>query len=309
MNWRFVSLVFGLILASRSPCIAQWTAAMESDRVRVAWAGKPIADYVFEDPKIFRPYLAQVRSRGGLQITRNHPPQFHDADDHAEMHPGIWLGFGDISGVDFWRNRGSIVHRQFLEDPKAANQELHFVTQSDLVAPDQQVLGKMVLRMTFMLHDADWIVICDATFTAGQARMIWGDQEEMGMGVRLATPLIERNGGQITNTSGLRTASATWGQPADWSDYSGSLAMHPVGITLMASPKNFRTSWWHNRDYGLMVANPFGRAAMKQGEPSEVIIDPGKSLQLVFAAAVHEGPGYQPQKAFDAFARVVNATR
>gem|GEM_PF-594612 len=41
-------------------------------------------------------------------------------------------------------------------------------------------------------------------------------------------------------------------------------------MTLLAAPANLRGSWWHNRDYGVFVANPFGRAAMKQGDRSKV---------------------------------------
>ena len=55
----------------------------------------------------------------------------------------------------------------------------------------------------------------------------------------------------------------------------------------MAAPANFRESWWHNRDYGVFVANPFGRAAMKQGDPSAVTVSRGTSLTLRFGAALH----------------------
>jgi hypothetical protein len=30
----------------------------------------------------------------------------------------------------------------------------------------------------------------------------------------------------------------------------------------MPDPANFRASWFHSRDYGLIVANPFGKKAM-----------------------------------------------
>jgi hypothetical protein len=46
-------------------------------------------------------------------------------------------------------------------------------------------------------------------------------------------------------------------------------------VTLLAAPANFRGSWWHNRDYGVFVANPFGREAMKQGDRSEVRVARG----------------------------------
>jgi hypothetical protein len=102
----------------------------------------------------------------------------------------------------------------------------------------------------------------------------------------------------------LTTAAGTWGQPADWCDYSGSVDGSPLGITLLSDPRNFRPSWWHNRDYGVFVANPFGRAALKQGAPSLVTVKRGETFRLRFGAVLHGGPGYQPTVAFESFRRL-----
>ena len=56
----------------------------------------------------------------------------------------------------------------------------------------------------------------------------------------------------ILNSAGQKTAQATWGKPADWCDYSGTLYNRRAGLMIMPDPKNFRPSWFHNRDYGLM---------------------------------------------------------
>jgi hypothetical protein len=53
-----------------------------------------------------------------------------------------------------------------------------------------------------------------------------------------------------------------------------------AGVRVVPDPDNFRASWWHNRDYGLMVANPFGRAAMKRGERSVVAVKKGETFRL-----------------------------
>jgi hypothetical protein len=58
---------------------------------------------------------------------------------------------------------------------------------------------------------------------------------------------------------------------------------------LMACEKNFRESWWHNRDYRVFVANPLGREAMKQGAKSSIEITKGQSLQFRFGALIHKG--------------------
>jgi hypothetical protein len=77
----------------------------------------------------------------------------------------------------------------------------------------------------------------------------------------------------------------------------------------MADRQNFRQSWWHNRDYGVFVANLFGRQAMKQGIKSEVKIEPGQSLTLRFGAFLRQGIAIDYALVFKAFeeARVVRA--
>jgi hypothetical protein len=136
-------------------------------------------------------------------------------------------------------------------------------------------------------------LVWEPDFQAGDFGLNFGDQEEMGFGARVATPITEKNGGVITSSSGLKTAKNTWGQPAEWCDYSGSVNGQRVGITLKADPANFRPSWWHNRDYGLMVANPFGRKAMNQGEPSRVVVKKGERLRLRFGALLHSAAAAQ----------------
>ena len=74
----------------------------------------------------------------------------------------------------------------------------------------------------------------------------------------------------------------------------------PIGQILMSASTNFRPSWWHNRDYGVFVANPFGRAAMKQGETSAVTVKRGENFRLRFGAVIHAGSGFNPANAIRA---------
>ena len=116
--------------------------------------------------------------------------------------------------------------------------------------------------------------------------------------MRVATAITEKNGGVITNSTGLRTAKTAWGQPAEWCDYSGTVDGRRIGLTLMADPKNFRPSWWHNRDYGVFVANPFGRDAMKQGARSAVTVKHGEDFHLRFGAVIHSGAEFNAAAAY-----------
>jgi hypothetical protein len=80
-----------------------------------------------------------------------------------------------------------------------------------------------------------------------------------------------------------------WGDTADWCDFSGTIAGGRVGMTIFCHPENFRPSWFHARDYGLLVANPFGREAFGKGEKSSVVVQPGEKLRLRYGILIHSG--------------------
>ena len=85
-------------------------------------------------------------------------------------------------------------------------------------------------------------------------------------------------------------AKQIWGNSADWCDYSGTMAGQRVGMTIFCHPDNFRPSWFHARDYGLLEANPFGRQAFGKGEKSSVVVKPGEKLRLRYGVLIHSGP-------------------
>lgn len=288
------------------PANSKFALNLAADRLTVKYAEKPLAEYIFRDPRILRPYFANLHGPSGAKITRNHPPiAGKDAADHDTMHPGLWLGFGDISGVDFWRNHGRIQHVKFVTPPTATEDRVTFATKSELLTPDGKPMGAMVNRFVLSKRPAGWLIVWDATLTATERDLIFGDQEEMGFGARVATDLIETKGGTLLNSDGVKSARETWGKPAAWSDYSGTNEGHPIGMTLMPSPTNFRESWWHNRDYGVFVANPFGRAAMRQGSTSAVTVKQGQSLRLVFGAMLHDGQDHDPAGEYKHFLEAV----
>ncbi len=248
--------------------------------------------------------IANVHGPGGLQVTRNHPPRAGDASDHDTMHPGIWLGFGDISGVDFWRNRGRIEHLSFSELPNEKNGVLRFVQECRMRSGDK-TLATLTNRYTLSARPGGWLLDWDATFRAGDTAIAFGDQEEMGFGARVATGYTEKKAGVILNSLGQKTAKATWGKAAAWCDYSGKVDGKTIGITLMPAPANFRESWWHNRDYGVFVANPFGRASMGQGARSSLTVAPGETMRVRFGAMLHTGEGYDPAAAYRDYLNVL----
>jgi hypothetical protein len=260
-----------------------------ADSLQIAVGGRPFATYVFRDEKIPRPYLAHVRAPSGTQVTRNHPPiEGTDATDHDTFHPGIWLAFGDLSGADFWRNKAKVKHVEFVEQPTAKRDGGQFAVKNRYALGDKIICDE-VCRITIRVRPAGYLILWDSQFT-GSDDFYFGDQEELGLGVRVATPLAVKNGGRMTNSDGLENGQQIWGKQADWCDYSGTIDARPLGVLLVPDPRNFRRSWFHARDYGFLAANPFGRNAFTGGAKSKVTVRKGQSLRLRFALLIHSGP-------------------
>ncbi len=293
------------------PAPAQEVAfRMGEGRMEIRAGELRAAAYVWDDPGIPRPYFAEITAPNGVRVTRNHPPDpAVDArnDDHATFHPGVWLAFGDINGADFWRNRARVRHARFTDGPaggdRAGSFEVLNVYETSDTPP--RVLCEERARYTFRVTGHGYLLECESLFTPKTGALLFGDQEEMGFGVRLATPLTVKHGnGRMLNSAGGRNEDGTWGKRADWCAGMNRIDGVRVGAVVMASPRNFRESWFHSRDYGLIVANPFGRKAMtapRDGNvsPDSTRIPAGETLRLGFAAGFFSTGG-DPNAAVEA---------
>lgn len=261
-------------------------------KLAITIGGKPFAAYVVEDPEVWRPYFANVHAPGGLQVTRNRPLKDGDPDDHAAMHPGIWMSFGDINGNDYWRLKAKTIHDGFIEAPKGGPGVGTFAVQNLYLNKDESGFAcTEICRYTVRcVSDAVYSLEMKSTFSADMGEIRFGDQEEFGLGVRVAAPLMVGNGGQIVDSEGRKNEKGVWGKQAEWCSYRGPLGGKIAGITVVPGPDNFRPSWYHARDYGLLVANPFGRNAMTGGDKSSVVVKPGEKLTLEFTLLIFALP-------------------
>lgn len=299
-----VADVVAYLLAQKAAPTKAFVPSVEKlpGRLRLRHGTVALGDFVFEDPKILRPHWANLRAPDGTPVSRTHPPVAGvDATDHDTMHPGLWLGFGDLSGADFWRNKARMEHVRFVREPEARDGGVSFATLTRLTGPDGRHVCDAEHAFRVVGQGAAWGVDWTATFRSEAGEFWFGDQEEMGLGARVATPLTEKAGGRVRSSAGRETARDTWGQPADWCDYSGTVEGRPAGITLMADNPGFRPSMWHNRDYGVFVANPFGLASMKQGETSRVKVPAGVPFTVRFGAVLHAGAAPDPAAWFRDF--------
>jgi hypothetical protein len=303
-----IALVAGL--ASYDPASAQIAAEQSPERIdfvrgggrlAVVIDGMPVAVYSFESARFSRPCFHDVRTTTGLQVTRPTPPiAGFDLVDHDTMHPGIWMSFGDISGCDYWRHKAIVKHIEFLAKPQGVAGTGSFAVRNQYLdqSDPSKVVCQEIARYTFLIHPQGYLILWDAQFSSDR-EFTFGDQEEMGLGVRIATPLrvgasgsgkLPAGRGTITNSEGRKNEKEVWGTTADWTSFSGSIAGENVGITFFCHPENFRPSWFHARDYGLLVANPFGRHAFSKGEKSPIGVQPGNELRLRYGLLIHSMP-------------------
>jgi hypothetical protein len=59
---------------------------------------------------------------------------------------------------------------------------------------------------------AGYLLRWQSTFRSSDHAFTFGDQEEMGLGLRVATPLMVTKGGTIVNNEGRRNEAEVWGR-------------------------------------------------------------------------------------------------
>lgn len=297
-------LAMGRHTLAESPGSSE-TSQSDDRSVTYLAAGKPFATYVHQDEQITRPYFKDLRSiAGDVPLSRHFPPRKGiDLDDHALFHPGLWLAFGDISGEDFWRLKARVIHAEFAakteSQTRGTTSNAYREDVSTVINRFETAAGKPLLRERCRFGmsrlKSGWLLTWDSTFEPIDGDLAFGDQEEMGLGIRLATPLIVKNGGAIVNSHGDRNEKGCWGKPAQWCDYSGVVEQRRYGLLLLPHPKNFATCAFHARDYGLLVANPFARQAFGMSKvPAKTVVKRGESLRLRFGVYGYGLPDEKP---------------
>ena len=90
-----------------------------------------------------------------------------------------------------------------------------------------KVVCNEIARYTFLARPAGYLLLWDSTFSSDQ-EFYFGDQEEMGLGFRVATPLRVGASGKGNSAAGQRRRSSIpkvarmrdeiWGNSAEWCD-------------------------------------------------------------------------------------------
>lgn len=263
-----IALVVLMAMAVSFPSAAapRIAFALADDSLDITVDGHHFARYVWKDAALSRPYFMHLTAPGGEQVTRNFPPDpvaDKGNDDHGTFHPGVWLAFGDINGADYWRLKAPVRHVRFPREPSDADGRGGFTVLNRYETPEGGLVCEERCQYTIEVRDWGVLLRSESVFSSPTDPFAFGDQEEMGLGIRLATDLTVRHGGgHIVNSKGGQDEAGTWGESAKWCAGYGQRGGATVGAIVMPDPRNVAPSWFHSRDYGLIVANPFGKKAM-----------------------------------------------
>lgn len=219
-------------------------------------------------------------------ITDDSPP------DHI-WHRSLWYACGDLNGVDFYLENGGegrTVHQRF-SDVFSGPVFGGFRQELSWIAPD----GKRMLNderrfMMYRRKGVERVFDIEAKFTALDEPATFGQTNENALPlIRVADPIDEWDGGQITLDGGIIGGTDGVGKRAKWADCSGPLIRKPGkepewwGIAMFDHPLNRNhPNAWFARSYGPLGTNlPFFDGPLT--------LEPGASWYLRHRIVVHDG--------------------
>ncbi len=245
-----------------------------------------------------KPFLYPLITPAGLAVSRGYPIEKRDGNETTDhpWHRGLWIGHGDINGVDFWRelkpeNTGLI---RIQGEPKIRRDS--FTAEFDLLPPNVTTpIGTLTQQWTFASNPLGIRIDVRFTYHAGAGKPLhFGDTDDGGFGVRLRDEFRQDRGAALRNDTGATGTKALWGKPARWIDYSASVDGRAAGVAIFDHPANLRyPTAWHARPYGLNAANPFANRSFngKDAPSGEYEIPAGQKLTLAYRVLIHDGMG------------------
>jgi hypothetical protein len=304
------------------------TAEKRDDRVVFKVGGATPAEYQFGGTvqvekgtgtkPLAKPFVYPLVTPKGAAVTRGWPLVRENPATTDHFHQkSVWFCHGDVipegiefkpsnkgvKGIDFWAENaghGRIVCT--FVGPATSRVGVAVSTHNEWQTQDGVKILDEDRLVSFMALPAGYLITFDIDLFAGVCPITFGDTKEGSMGVRvndefrLAGP---KSDGIVTSSEGTVAKAPAkdnlpmWGKPADWHDYSGTAGGKVAGIAVFDNPKNSYRSAWHTRAYGLMAANPFGRAGSgfpsQKGKTELVKLAKGDHLKLRYGVYVHDG--------------------
>ena len=207
------------------------------------------------EKEYIRPFMGPVYATNGESFTRFTP--FHPEHPHQRS---VFIGIGDVNGVDCWNeegeNKGKMILSDVLqtEDGETATVSVRLAWRA--VDTDEPLVDE--IRTLKFAHVENGIAVSvHLQFIASYGDVTFGQTKEAGpLGIRVADVLRADREGVFVNSEGGVNEDACWGKDAKWCNYMGRLAGKTVGIAAFDCGTNSHyPTAWHVRNYGLLAAN------------------------------------------------------
>lgn len=276
---------------------------------------------------VAKPYFWPVNAPGNVPVTRSWPMKTGDpmqTTDHVHQ-KSLWFCHGDVipegvtivhssdkhvRGVDFWsegKGHGVIACVEVGKPERGS-----IVTRNEW----RDAAGTKILdeTRTISMHRVaqGWLLTLECDLHASVCPLTFGDTKEGSMGCRVNDQIrltAKGEHSQLVNAEGKSGEKEVWGMLSNWCDYSGEIDGKVAGIAIFDDAKNEPRSAWHSRGYGLMAANPFGRAGSgfpgRKGDKELKKLAKGDHLRLRYGVFLHAGDAKDGKvaEAFAAFTR------
>ncbi len=216
--------------------------------------GRLFTSCVYE-PDFVRPFMGPVYAADGAQFTRFAP--------HHKEHPhqrSVFVGIGDVNGVDCWNEEGANKGRMTLDSVLEVRSGETAVVSVKLIwsaIDDGRKLVDEVRTIRFEKKPDCIAVYLRSSFHASYGDVTFGQTKEAGpLGIRVEDAIRVDNGGTFTNSEGGVNEDACWGKTAKWCNYYGAVNGKTLGVACYDRRSNAQyPTAWHIRDYGLMAPN------------------------------------------------------
>ncbi len=272
-----VVLVFLLFLSV--PLSAQVRFNVLKDSVAIQIAGKPFSMLHFGQ-EARKPYLHPLLtvSGGPDPVTRGYPvdPLPGDSRNHPN-HRGLFIGAEEVNGQDFLDNepnvktpdKGTIAFQKLLEVKEGEESgTLSFLAHwihnnGTLLLVERRTMIFYGKNKNVRMFDIDTELEAKESITIN-------DHQSAFLALRLGLGFDTHYDGFVVNSSGGVNEEGVRGRRSPWLVYFGTTSGEGrVAVAIFDHPGNLNyPSRWQVRDYGLMMANPFGGKIFAKFDPS-----------------------------------------
>lgn len=302
---------------------ADVSAVVGKEAIEFKSGSAVVAKYAI-GPKVAKPYLYPVLAPSGTPVTRGWPMDEAPpmgTKDHVHQ-KSVWFCHGDVipegielktkspnkadKGVDFWSEvKNTVGQHGTIKCVKTGEPKQHdpnhvsVETHNEWISPDGIKIMDEVRVVHFIDNKEGRLFAFDIVLKASVCPITFGDTKEGSFGIRVRDELrmekkkgIIGGDGLMTSAEGASGEPKIWGLPSAWIHTAGKVDGKEVGVAVFDHPSNPKASW-HARAYGLVAANPFGRA--HAGFPSQkdktdlLKIEKGGEMKLKYAVYAHDG--------------------